>query len=89
MISINETFLDQSREAVDLEEYVVVSGLDRRDGRQGGGIIVFAHVNVGASVTLLAHSSTHERSWLRIYTESRPHLLGCWYRPPTSGVWAV
>ena len=44
--------------------------------------MVFARVDIAASVTLLAHSPDYERSWLLIHADSGPHLLGCWCRPP-------
>lgn len=42
LVAVSETFLDQSVEAVSLAGYVLVSRSDRSDGREGGGILLFA-----------------------------------------------
>ena len=41
-----------------------MSRLDRRDGRQGGGIALFALLDIADCITLLEHASddAHERS---------------------------
>ena len=36
-------------------------------------------------MTLLEHSPSHERTWPLFHTDSGPHLLCSWYRPPCHG----
>ena len=46
--------------------YTPISRHDRADGRQGGGVAVFAMVRLAHRVTLLKNSQVAERSW--VYT---------------------
>ena len=56
ILCLNETFLDPSVGDVDIEGYTLVSRLDRRDGRQCGGIAVYVLHALVNQVTLLCHS---------------------------------
>ena len=85
LVCVNETFLDESIENLQLGGYQLVSRRDRCDGRQGGGIALFAANEIASQVVLLEHASAHERSWHTIHSNIRPILCGVWYRPPLSG----
>ena len=85
IICINESWLDKSVKSVELEGYTVVARRDRRDGRECGGVLVFAEKSVASSITQLSESEQFERVWLMIHANTGPHLLGAWYRPPASG----
>ena len=70
-----------------LPGYVLISRLDRRDGRKQAGIALFALPEIAACVTLLEHASdiSHERSWHAVHGDLGPVLLCIWYRPPCVG----
>ena len=65
-------------------KYTLVSRLDRRDGRQGGGITFSAVPQIAACITLLEHATDihHERSWHALHGDLGPVLLCIWYQPP-------
>ena len=67
IVCLNATFLNRSIEDVELEGYSVVARRDRKDGRQGGGVMVFARHDVANHITLLEESQTAERVWLIIH----------------------
>ena len=46
-----------------------------------GGVAVYCRLDVN-TVALHQHSSTAERSWVRIFTHVGTIALGTWYRPP-------
>ena len=54
IIAITESFLDESVLEGHLEGFVIVSCLDRRDGRIQGGIAVFAHTSVEDMIVHIA-----------------------------------
>ena len=85
LLLLNETFLDQSVVEIAVPGYQLVARLDRRDGRQGGGVAVFALEVYAAQVTHLADSEHDERAWLLIHSDLGPILVCCWYRPPCAG----
>ena len=85
IVCLNETFLNRSIEDVELEGYSVVARRDRKDGRQGGGVLVFARRDVANLITLIEKSQTAERVWLIIHAETGPYLMCLWYCPPDPG----
>ena len=84
-ICLNETWLDPSIEEIVLSGYDCVSRLDRRDGRIGGGVAVFALRAHALFVSLSRHSDVDERTWLLLHSDVGPVSLCCWYRPPCAG----
>ena len=82
ILCFNETFLDCSVGEVVIEGYACVARRDRRDGRRGGGVAVYALREVSQQVTLLAESVAAERLWLMLHLHQGPHLLCAWYSPP-------
>ena len=84
LLAINETQLTKTIKELTFGGYTFVSRLDRRDGRQGGGIALFALPEVTACITLLDHAADvqHERSWHAPHGDLGPVLLCIWYRPP-------
>ena len=46
---------------------------------------LFVRVDCAATVVLLEHSETHDRSWHLVHTTLGPLLLCVWYRPPRQG----
>jgi hypothetical protein len=85
IVCLNETFLNRSIEDVELEGYSVVARRDRKDGRQGGEVLMFARRDVANHITLIEESQTAERVWLIIHAETGPYLMCLWYRPPDPG----
>ena len=85
LICLNETWLDSSVKSIALEGYVLVGRRDRRDGRECGGVAVFAATGVSDSVTLLKDSESSERLWVLVHSNLGPYLIGVWYRPPVQG----
>ena len=83
-VALTETWLDESVQSPTLEGYQVVSRLDRRDGRQGGGVVFFARADASHAIVHVAESPDHERVWLIWHTDVGPVLIGLWYRPPGS-----
>ena len=63
IVCLNETFLDESVDRIELGCCTLVSRRDRDDGRSGGGIAVFVRHNFAGQVILREHNETHERSW--------------------------
>ena len=58
-----------------------VSRLDRRDGRQGGGICVYCKSHLDCLVEV-CHSEVAERSWMYLHSDHGIILIGNCYRPP-------
>ena len=81
LLAVNETWLDESVEDFALEGYTKVSRLDRRDGRQGGGIMLFAK-DAFRNCVHLEDSPCAELSWHMLHTSLGPVLLAVWYRAP-------
>ena len=58
-----------------IEGYMLISWHDRADGRQGGGVAVFALKNVAHKVTHLGGSSVEERSWVVVHSDRGPDVI--------------
>ena len=76
-------------EQVKLSNYNLISRRDRDDGRQHGGIALFAKSDIADAITKILRSETAERLWLLLYTSHGPVLFCIWYRPPNSGEMAT
>ena len=63
----------------------MVARRDRDDGRKGGGIIVYALLEIAAWVTLFEKSEDAERLWLIVHADTGPYRIGLWYQPPDLG----
>ena len=85
LIGITETLLNKSVLNLVLTGYVLVSRLDRRDGRSGGGTALFAREDIVSQIVHVGDSEVHERSWHILHADSGPLLVGLWYRPPKYG----
>ena len=88
LICLNETFLDDAVEKIELEGFIVVGRRDRShagDDRRCGGVIVFARTSIAEHVTLMHTSEVSERLWFQLHTDNGPYLLCAWYRPPVQG----
>ena len=89
IVCVNETFLDSSVEAVELDGFFVVGNRDRSyggDRRKCGGVIVYARAAIADHVALLLTSEVAERMWFQFHTNNGPYLLCAWHRPPVQGV---
>ena len=53
LVSLNETFLDESVEDVCLEGYELVARRDRQDGRKCGGVAVYAAKPLSGRIAML------------------------------------
>ena len=69
IVFINETWLDNSTEKVDIPNYVCISRKDRAQTENRGGVICYAHINSGHMI-FLEKSDTAERSWHLIQRDS-------------------
>jgi exonuclease III len=88
IVCVNETFLDDGVEHIELEGFKAVGRRDRSyngDDRRCGGIIVFARSEIADHVTLLLISEVAERMWIQLHTNNGPYVLCVWYRPPGQG----
>ena len=84
-VCINEAFLDDGREEVHLEGYIVVGRPDRNysgDKRRCGDIILFVSTQIAEHVTLMSISFSSKRMWILMHY-SGPHLPCNWYKPPS------
>ena len=77
-VGITETWLKDSIEHISLAGYTLVSRKDRSDGRQGGGIALFALNLVAAQIVHVADSTNHERSWHVLHTDVGP-IANTWF----------
>ena len=90
LVALTETWLDASTGAVCLTGYSLISWRDRGDGRQGGGVALFAASAFADNVVFIAHSDGYERSWHILHTSVGPLSFCVWYRPPAeelNGIW--
>jgi hypothetical protein len=85
IICLNETFLDVSIQSISLEGYELIGRRDRRDGRECGGVAMFALGIQANNVTLLHESKSSERLWAIVHSDLGPYLIYAWYRPPAPG----
>ena len=86
VICLNETNLQPFTEFIEVEGYVVAARRDRSAGRRGGGVLVLVRTGIAEAVTCVKECSDCERLWLVVHSCLGPMLLGCWYRPPDSGI---
>ena len=80
VVCLNETFLETSLPAVELEGYKQVARRDRTDDSGWGGVAVLVKAKLANRVVLVHTSETAERLWLTLHTNQGPYLLCCWYR---------
>ena len=85
LVCISEAWLDKSIGNIALVGYRSVGRHDRQDGRQGGGVILFARDCYADNVTLIEKSEDAERLWATVHSDLGPYLLCVWYRPPIQG----
>ena len=84
-IAITETWLDDSTASPKLPGYTLTARLDRRDGRQRGGIALFSRDDAAVFVVHILDSARHERLWCLFHSCQGPLLMCLWYRPPCYG----
>ena len=73
IVCVNETFLDDGVEQIELEGFDVVGQRDRSysgDERSCGGVIVFARAEIADHATLLVISEVAERLWIQLHTNN-------------------
>ena len=76
-VGLTETFLDKSVINPTMHGYVLISRLDRQNGRSHGGIAFFARSNMASFVVHAGDSKTDERSWLFIHSNLDLFWLVC------------
>ena len=81
-VGLVETLLTDLVGDISLPGYSLVSRRDRQDGRQGGGIALFALASVVAEIVHVADSLKHERSFHLVHTDLGALSIVLWYRPP-------
>ena len=86
VLLLQETWLSESVEAVQIAGFYVVGRLDRSEGPKAGfgGVAVYARNSV-ANIGLLSYSETSERMWCTLHSNLGMFLIGNWYRPPDDG----
>ena len=84
LVTLNETFLSNAIEKVELEGYQLLARRDR-EGQWGGGVLVFVLDEYAPRVTLVEKSQVAERIWAIMHSDRGPYLVCCWYRPPSPG----
>ena len=86
-LGLNETFLPGEGivKNFDVQGYVKVSRLDRRDGSGWGGILLYAKQGYEDFIVHVGDSPTAERSWHILHTDRGPVSVVLWYRPPNRG----
>ena len=85
IICLTETWLSPSTARAALVGYSVVVRRDRDDGRNGGGVIIFAIDSLINNVVPIYVSIVAERVWCLIHSDTGPFLVCAWYRPPDRG----
>ena len=71
LVSLNETFLSKAIEHVELEGYQVLARRDR-EGKWGGGVLVFVLNEYAPRVTLVEISEAAERIWALVHSDRWP-----------------
>ena len=84
-VGLTETWLTNVVGSISLPGYTLVSRRDRNDGRQGGGIVLFARDSFVAQIVHIEDSTEYERSWHILHTDFGALCVGLWYRPPAHG----
>ena len=85
VLCLSETWADKGLPTMRIEGKTLIFRDDRADGRQGGGVAVFALDKLAHKVTHLGDSTVAERSWVIVHSDHRPHVIGCWFRRPAPG----
>ena len=86
-IALTETWLCDATPHFTLPNYITAARRDRPDyvprprTTNHGGILLLRHTSAPA-ITHLENSSTAERLWVTIHTDTGPLLFGLYYRPP-------
>ena len=62
LVALTEMWLDASTGAVCLTGYLLISRRVRGDGRQGGGVALFAATSFAGNVVFIVHPDGYERS---------------------------
>ena len=68
-VGLVETLLTDLVGDISLPGYTLVSRRDRQDGRQGGGIALFARASVVSEIVCVADSTIYERSIHLLHTD--------------------
>ena len=84
-VGLTEIWLTDVVGSFSLPGYTLVSRRDRNDGRQRGGIILFARDSVVAQIVHIEDSIEYERSWHILHTDFEAICVGLWYRLPAHG----
>ena len=86
VLLLQETWLSESVEAVQIAGFYVVGRLDRSEGPKAGfgGVAVYARNSV-ANIGLLSYSETSERMWCTLHSNLGMFLICNWFRPPDDG----
>ena len=82
---MTETFLTASTLHPTLHNYTLISRLDRREDRTGGGIILFGRNDIVSEVVHVRDSLHYERAWYVLHIDNGPLSIVLWYRPPKRG----
>ena len=85
LLCINETWLTKAVAGIFIEGYTCISRRDRDSGMEQGGVAVYVLKEWEQCVVEVKQSSSAERCWLAVHSNTGPMLLCCWYRPPAAG----
>ena len=82
ILLLQETWLDNNYETINLPGYHLLARRDRKNGKIGyGGVAVYCQNNFNDAVPIY-ESNKAERIWVTICTDFGPFLISNWYRPP-------
>ena len=86
ILLLQETWLSESIEEVQIARFYVVGRLDRSVGPKAGfgGVAVCARNSI-VNIGLLSYSKTAERMWCFLHSNLGMFLIGNWYIPPDDG----
>ena len=82
---LQETWLNSSIEDHPIANYSCISRFDRQDGRQGGGIAIYAKVSF-SNLVHVSNSASAERSWHYLHTDLGIIAICNMYKPPDAGM---
>ena len=80
IVLLQETWLDESTEAIRISGYTECSRRDRSTEPNRGGILSLQRSDFNHMVHI-CNSETEERSWHFVHLEPETILIGNWYRP--------
>ena len=83
VVMLQETWLDQNHEDIEIAGYILVSRRDRSRSANRGGVATYRRIDFNG-VVHIEDCAEEERSWHFLRSAEETILLGNWYRPGSS-----